>query len=102
MKPLVHYRSADVFGIGKSAYVNPIDHPSPWVSNTTVIMTTAVISHNKETGEFETENTRYIPAQRNQCDGCQAGLPLDANGHHYNPESAYRNAFACTKDRYQC
>jgi len=46
-------------------------------------------------------NTKEQPI--NQCDGCQADLPLDANNNHYEPQKtafAYRNVFRCTKERY--
>lgn len=47
--------------IGSSAVVYPINHDSPLVSNTKHVKTSAVISANSETGEFETENTLYKP-----------------------------------------
>lgn len=37
----------------------------------------------------------------NQCDGCQRGLPLGTNGHHYDHDgSGALPVMACTADRY--
>lgn len=36
----------------------------------------------------------------NQCDGCQARLPFNSWGNHYEPGRAYPNSFACTAERY--
>jgi hypothetical protein len=48
---------------GKQARVFPIDHPSPFVSNTRTCITTKVRTYNEETGVFTTQNTRYVPKQ---------------------------------------
>lgn len=42
------------------AWVWPIDHPGPNVSNTRMVRTSKVIRH-MVNGEFETENTIYVP-----------------------------------------
>lgn len=38
---------------------------------------------------------------KNQCDGCQAGKPIDKNGNHIMSVGAYRDLMACTKTRYR-
>jgi hypothetical protein len=66
-KPVVIYNPKVLFTHieeGTSAYVFPLDHPSSLVSNTAVVRTSKVISYNKETGEFETMNTKYVPLSR--------------------------------------
>jgi hypothetical protein len=62
-KPVVRYDTFLPFKIvaGESALVFPVDHPSPLVSNGKFITTSRVMYHNKTTGVFETQNTRYIP-----------------------------------------
>lgn len=64
MKPIVHYRTAmNLFKVGESAFVDPIDHPdSKNVSNTSTVRTSRVIRIG-EGGEFETENTIYRLAE---------------------------------------
>lgn len=62
MKPLVHYDcncTLSSITLGSPAIVFPTDHPL--CSNRGPVMTSVVVKHNKETGEFETENTRYVP-----------------------------------------
>lgn len=63
MKPIVNYKPSDIdfIQIGCRATVIPTNHPSDLVSNTKIVLTTEVISYNKETGEFETLNTIYKP-----------------------------------------
>jgi len=58
-KPVVHYRSHpdSYLKVGERAYVLPIDHPSPLVSNTKMVFTSRVVSLNSE--GFETMNTIY-------------------------------------------
>jgi len=61
-KPIVHYYPGhdDRIRVGSSAFICPIDHPDTGnVSNQSVVRTSNVISHNKETGDFETENSIY-------------------------------------------
>jgi len=38
----------------------------------------------------------------NQCDGCMAGHPLNARGHHIPPhkKGEYANGMVCQKDKY--
>lgn len=57
MKPVVHYQVAVLPPIGGSAYVYPVDHPSPLVSNTKAVRTSPVVRIDGD--EFETENTIY-------------------------------------------
>lgn len=54
-------RYTKVYGeirIGEPAYILPVDHPSPLVSNETMARTSKVIAFNQE--GFETMNTLYI------------------------------------------
>lgn len=56
--------SAETFILlGSSAYVFPINHDSPLVSNTKHVLTSEVISVDPGTGEFETLNTIYKPCE---------------------------------------
>lgn len=46
--------------VGMPALVMPVDHYNDeLVSNTSYVSTSKVISHNPETGEFETQNSIY-------------------------------------------
>lgn len=50
-----------------------------------------------------TEQVERRKKERNQCDGCQAGMFL-YGGSHYpkGPDYlGYQNSFGCTKDRYR-
>jgi hypothetical protein len=40
-----------------------VDHPSELVSNTELVMTSAVVSFDPATGEFETRNSCYVPSK---------------------------------------
>lgn len=69
-KPVVHYdRSPSMYWIqvGFSAHVTPLDHPNHLeghrVTNGLPIRTSTVLSYDEETGEFETQNTKYVPSQ---------------------------------------
>ena len=64
-KRVVHYLTDhwNAITIGYPAFVWPIDHTSPLVSNTKLVETSMVLSHNKESGRFETENSIYLPYQ---------------------------------------
>lgn len=64
-KPVVLYEATedDFITEGMGAYIRPINHPSEWVSNKKFVLTSIVISHDKETDEFETLNTIYRPAK---------------------------------------
>lgn len=63
MKPTVQYDATRPCFIreGAHATITPINHPSLLVSNNGVAVTSTVLVYNKETGEFETENTKYVP-----------------------------------------
>jgi hypothetical protein len=62
-KPVVHYSAVSGrITVGQSAKVRPLDHTSDFVSNTTFAVTSKVVRHDRATGEFETENSRYRPA----------------------------------------
>ena len=47
--------------VGDRAFVVPVDHTSPYVSNGTWATTTPVVSFDPATGVFETANTIYVP-----------------------------------------
>lgn len=61
-KKIVHYHAfmGESIVVGHPALIYPLDHPSPDVSNTKMAITSLVISVDRETGDFETENTRYV------------------------------------------
>ena len=64
MKPTVHYHkhTLDEFPrVGEFAFLQPADHPSELVSNTKIAKTSRVVQCNWTRGEFETENTIYVP-----------------------------------------
>ena len=62
IKPVVHYvpTFTDVITVGFPAWVHPVDHHSPLVSNERMCRTSMVIAIGEE-GEFETNNTKYEP-----------------------------------------
>jgi hypothetical protein len=59
-KPTVKYipGAGTEIKVGERAWVRPLDHPSPLVSNTTWALTSPVISTNDK--GFETRNTIYV------------------------------------------
>ncbi len=40
------------------------------------------------------------PVERNQCDGCQAGIPVENGMHRMGKPDGYPDLMACTADRY--
>lgn len=46
---------------GYPAFLFPVDHPGPHVTNTTLVRTSPVLRVDVDTGEIETENTIYVP-----------------------------------------
>jgi hypothetical protein len=63
MKPCVNYSTLIHCEAGQRALVVPLDHPEAVrVSNRRPVLTSVVLAYDPETGEFETENTRYRPA----------------------------------------
>ena len=68
-KPIVHYKAhpLDFIAVERPARIHqPLDHPSPDVSNTGPIRTTRVERINRESVShpiewFETLNTIYVP-----------------------------------------
>ena len=64
MKATVYYSQLDSkLEVGKGALVWPINHSSPFVSNTKQAVTSPVIAIGKF-GAFETQNTKYLPEVR--------------------------------------
>jgi len=61
-KRIVHYRldKEHRISIGRPALIYPIDHSSPYVTNTKAVITSTVIVVRPD-GEFETMNTIYRP-----------------------------------------
>lgn len=61
-KKVVHYIDVPTI-VGNVAYLTPIDHPDfENVSNTKLVRTSRIVSHNEGTGRIETQNTIYVPA----------------------------------------
>jgi len=60
-KPVVRYHKdkGESIHVGVCAFIYPIDHPSPLVSNQGMVRTSMVIGHDVMTGDFETMNTCY-------------------------------------------
>ena len=43
----------------------------------------------------------YVPPS-NQCDGCSAGIPVDARGfHRMGQDNAYADYMACQREKYE-
>lgn len=63
MKRFVHYiGTPSILGIGKPAYLTPVDHPDREnVSNNHPVQTSPVVVYDAESGYIETKNTRYVP-----------------------------------------
>lgn len=63
-KTIVHYDVSKSHAIseGHGAYIFPVDHPSNLVSNSAYCFTSTVVKYDPISGEFETENTLYKPA----------------------------------------
>ena len=61
-KKVVQYKTGpgQYIRVGQRAIVWPIDHYSDMVSNEKAVMTSLVLSFNKVTGSFETQNTIYV------------------------------------------
>lgn len=55
LKPLVEIKDAHI--VGDRLYGVPVNHPSPYVSNTTVVVTSPIIKNDGE--NVETQNTMY-------------------------------------------
>lgn len=62
VKPVVHYTTRwNNFEIGKSVTITTVDHPAGYLNQFPVVYTSAVVTFDEETGEFETRNTLYKP-----------------------------------------
>lgn len=62
-KPVVHYAHSELVKLGSPALVWPVDHPSIKITNTTCVITSAVVKHDIKTGIFETQHTIYKPVE---------------------------------------
>lgn len=63
-KPIVMYKrlaDSSVLQVGQRAAIEPLDHPSPLVSNGKLADTSPIVRLHKG-GVFETRNTIYTPA----------------------------------------
>lgn len=66
-KPIVRYTPSkdDFIEVGRGAFVYPADH---WdnmnVSNHQIAHTSTVLQYTKDTGEFETKNSVYVPIDK--------------------------------------
>lgn len=63
-KPIVKYRKwhCNQIAVGHSAFVIPVNHPEAGergIINEYPIHTSTVLSHDEDTGSFETKNTIY-------------------------------------------
>ncbi len=63
IKTVVHYLkdSLQPVRIGSPAFLRPIDHTSPYVSNQGIARTSNVVAHDPITGRVETLNSIYLP-----------------------------------------
>jgi hypothetical protein len=62
MKPIVFYShiiNEHPLSVRQRAWLYPINHPSPFVSNQQLAQTSPIVKV-EDNGTFETENTRYI------------------------------------------
>lgn len=74
VKPTVEYSSLqttlDPETIGKSVVLFPHTHTSPFVSNTKLAITSRVVSYTED-GTIETENTIYVPRDKQESSSIQ-------------------------------
>lgn len=61
LKPVVYYTESEFIEIGYRASVKVVKHPNPALSNNWT-HTSGVLSHDPQTGIFETRNTIYKPS----------------------------------------
>jgi acyl dehydratase len=61
-KPVVKYQAvlSTPPKVGTKYFIRPINHPSPFVSNTTIALTSTVLTSDDKTWNFETNNTIYV------------------------------------------
>lgn len=74
LKPIVEYSelqtTLDPETIGKSVVLFPHTHTSPFVSNTKLAITSRVVSYTED-GTIETENTIYVPRDKQRSPSVQ-------------------------------
>lgn len=49
---------------GGLAFVIPVDHTNPYVTNGQIATTSTIVKWDEETGTFETLNTIYVPVAK--------------------------------------
>lgn len=61
-KPVVEYLPAGDFPIlvDERAYIFTYGHPAAYLDKAPYVITSAVVSYDKETGDMETLNTKYV------------------------------------------
>jgi len=57
----------------------------------------AIMKEAKEEAQPQATATSYI----NQCDGCRAGRPVDANGNHRMGDGEYGDLMHCQREKYE-
>lgn len=67
-KKVVRYRREGAYipGVGGQASVFAYQHPDAWMvplGEDAQVTTSRILAYNGQTGEFETLNTRYVPAE---------------------------------------
>lgn len=67
-KPVVEYVPSGMttIEVGCAAYIHVFGHPAAYLDKANYVITSAVVSYDEETGNFETINTKYV--LREQCD----------------------------------
>lgn len=58
-KPIVNYHSIGKIVKGQRAAVSTVDHPAGYLNESGIVWTSAVLSYDEATGDFETRNTFY-------------------------------------------
>jgi hypothetical protein len=61
-KRIVHYSKVHYIEVGRPCILEPVDHPSPLVSNLKPVTTSYVQGANSDSGWIETQNIVYRPA----------------------------------------
>lgn len=61
-KPVVEYVLARMnkVEVGYPAYIHVFGHPAAYLDKAHYVITSAVVSYDENTGDFETQNTKYV------------------------------------------